>query len=459
METWFYNYAPTTQNKPASDWTTDTLKSQHAGDLFYNTSNGYTYRWTGTAWARIKDNDINTAMTAASKAQDTADGKRTVFTSQPTVPYDEGDLWASGGDDGKTLMVCVKSRVTGSFTSSEWVKANDSDLNAFAKTIEESLKGIRDQLDKKAETWYQATDPSTSWTTDDAKKEHKGDLWYNTSNNQTFFWNGTKWDKQDVPTEVFDKIDGKSSIYVSKPASYEERDLWILEAAYTLGGVAYSKGELVVATKSNASFSAADWTKKVKYTDDTVANAAKKAAEEAKKAADTAQTNVTNLGKTVTSNKKAFDNYVTDGYLEPSEIAAMAQDSKRLEDAFAAAEKSYTEVKEAAVLKDTKELTDLNTAFVTLSTAKTELIKYLSDISARYNAANTEEKATIVSAVGTKFTNFQSAYSAFYDKLGLANAYITSKIYGDLKQNITDLLVTSTSRMRSVRLQILMAVL
>ena len=439
VETWFYNYAPTTQNKPASDWTTDTLKSQHAGDLFYNTSNGYTYRWTGTAWARIKDNDINTAMTAASKAQDTADGKRTVFTSQPTVPYDEGDLWASGGDDGKTLMVCIKSRTNGSFTSSEWVKANDSDLNAFAKTIEESLTGIQDQLDKKAETWYQSTDPSTSWTTDDAKKKHKGDLWYNTSNNQTFFWNGTKWDKQDVPTEVFDKIDGKSSIYVSKPASYEERDLWILEAAYTLGGVAYSKGELVVATKTNASFSAADWTKKVKYTDDTVANAAKAAAEKAQKAAETAQTNVTNLGKTVTTNKKAFDSYVTDGYLEPSEIAAMAQDSKRLEDAFAAAEKSYTEVKGAELLKNTKELTDLKTAFTTLSTAKTELVTYLSDISARYNAANTEGKAIIVSAVGTKFTNFQSAYSAFYDKLGLANAYITSKIYGDLKQNITDL--------------------
>ena len=438
VETWFYNYAPTTQNKPASDWNTDTLKSQHAGDLFYNTSNGYTYRWTGTAWARIKDNDINTAMTAASKAQDTADGKRTVFTSQPTVPYDEGDLWASGGDDGKTLMVCVKSRVTGSFTSSEWVKANDSDLNAFAKTIEESLKGIRDQLDKKAETWYQATDPSTSWTTDDAKKEHKGDLWYNTSNNQTFFWNGTKWDKQDVPTEVFDKIDGKSSIYVSKPASYEERDLWILEAAYTLGDVAYSKGELVVATKTNASFSADDWTKKVKYTDDTVANAAKAAAEKAQKAAETAQTNITNLGKTVTTNKKAFDSYVTDGYLEPSEIAAMAQDSKRLEDAFAAAEKSYTEVKGAEVLKSTKELTNLNTAFATLTTAKTELVTYLSDISARYNAANTEGKATIVSAVGTKFTNFQSAYSAFYDKLGLANAYITSKIYGDLGVVIGD---------------------
>lgn len=173
-------------------------------------------------------------------------------------------------------------------------------------------------------------------------------------------------------------------------------------------------------------------------TDDTVANAAKKAAEDAQKAAQTAQTDITNLGKTVTDNKKEFDNYVTDGYLEPSEIAAMAQDSKRLEDDFAAAQKSYNEVKNAEVLKDTKELTDLNTAFATLTTAKTELVTYLSDISTNYNKADTNGKATIVSAVGTKFTNFQSAYSAFYDKLGLANAYITRKIYGDLGVVIGD---------------------
>lgn len=173
-------------------------------------------------------------------------------------------------------------------------------------------------------------------------------------------------------------------------------------------------------------------------TDDTVANEAKKAAEDAQKAAQTAQTDITNLGKTVTDNKKEFDNYVTDGYLEPSEIAAMAQDSKRLEDDFAAAQKSYNEVKNAEVLKDTKELTDLNTAFATLTSAKTELIKFLSDISKRYNETDTDGKAAIVSAVGMKFTNFQSAYSAFYDKLGLANAYITRKIYGDLGVVIGD---------------------
>lgn len=173
-------------------------------------------------------------------------------------------------------------------------------------------------------------------------------------------------------------------------------------------------------------------------TDDTVANAAIKAAEDAQKAAQNAQKDITILGNTVTGNKKEFDNYVTNGYLEPSEIAAMAQDSKRLEDDFAAAQKSYNEVKEAEVLANTNELIDLKTAFDTLTTAKTELVTYLSDISARYNKADTNGKATIVSAVGTKFTNFQSAYASFYDKLGLANAYITRKIYGDLGVVIGD---------------------
>lgn len=311
IETWFYEGEPTLTNAPASSWTTDKDKDTHLGDLYYDNKTGKAYRFAKDGntykWTIITDTDIAKALSDASKAQETADGKMKVFSTQPTPPYQLGDIWvnATYPSDGSTY----KNEV------------------------------LRCQTNKAA----------------------------------------------------------------------------------------------------GSQFVIGDWIKASRYTDDTVANAAKKAAEDAQKAAETAQTNITNLGKTVTGNKKAFDNYVTDGYLEPSEIAAMAQDSKRLTDDFAAAEKSYNEVKDAEVLKDTKELTDLNTAFATLTTAKTELVNYLSDISSRYNASDTEGKATIVSAVGTKFTNFQSAYSAFYDKLGLANAYITSKIYGDLKQNITDL--------------------
>ena len=310
IETWFYEGVPTLSNKPASDWKTDKDKNIHLGDLYYDNKTGKAYRFAKDVnvykWTIITDTDIAKALSDASKAQETADGKMKVFSAQPTPPYQLGDIWvnATYPSDGSTY----KNEV------------------------------LRCQTDKKA----------------------------------------------------------------------------------------------------GSQFAIVDWIKASKYTDDTVANAAKKAAEDAQKAAQTAQTNITNLDNTVTTNKKAFDNYVTDGYLEPSEIAAMAQDSKRLEDAFAAAEKSYNEVKGAEVLKSTKELTALNAAFSTLSTAKKELVNYLSDISSRYNAADTNVKATIVSAVGTKFTNFQSAYSAFYDKLGLANAYITSKIYGYLGVVIGD---------------------
>lgn len=318
IETWFYEGVPTLTNAPASSWTTDKDKDTHLGDLYYDNKTGKAYRFAKDGntykWTIIADTDIAKALSDASKAQETADGKMKVFSTQPTPPYQVGDIWVN--------------------------------------------------------------------------------------------------------------------------------------ATYPADGSTYKNEVLRCQTLKAAGspFAIADWIKASKYTDDTVANAAKTAAEKAQKAAEKAQGDISKLGTTVTDNKKAFDNYVKDGYLEPSEIAAMAQDSKRLEDDFAAAQKSYNEVKDAEVLKGTKELTDLNTAFATLTTAKKELIKYLSDISARYNAADTNGKATIVSAVGTKFTNFQSAYSAFYDKLGLANAYITSKIYVNLGVVIGD--VTSLAYLK-----------
>ena len=302
-------------------------------------------------------------------------------------------------------------------------------------TLEETFKDIQKQFDRKAETWYQAEDPSIAWETDLEKSEHKGDLWYNTTNGETSYWNGSSWQKQDIPDAVFDMIDGKSSIYVSKPSSYEECDLWILEAAYTLGGVAYTKGELVTAIRSNTTFNAADWTKKVIYTDDTEAKKAQASIKET-------QTNLTNLGNTVKSNRDAFDKFTEDGYLDSSEIAAIAQDSKRLEDAFAAAEKSYNEVASSDVLSGTSQLTDLKAAFGTDTTgllgAKKELIAYIADIVTRYNAADSDGKKNINSRVATLYDNFQAAYDTFYNKLGLASAYITSTIIGKLNAVIGD---------------------
>lgn len=352
--------------------------------------------------------------------------------------------------DSSTKQMSVKAKISAKST------VDGKELSQYFKKIAE----LQNQVDGAIETWFYegvptlANAPAISWKTDKDKEIHLGDLYYDNKTGKAYRFakdsNTYKWTiitDTDIAKALSDArmaqetANGKMKVFSVQPTTpYQVGDIWV-NATYPSDGSTYKNEVLRCQTNKAAGsqFAIGDWIKASKYTDDTVANAAKKAAEDAQKAAQTAQTDIKNLGNTVTDNKKEFDNYVTDGYLEPSEIAAMAQDSKRLEDDFAAAQKSYNEVKDAEVLKDTKELTDLTSAFTDLSDAKKELIKYLSDISKRYNETDTNGKAAIVSAVGTKFTNFQNAYSAFYDKLGLANAYITRKIYGDLKQNITDL--------------------
>lgn len=352
--------------------------------------------------------------------------------------------------DSSTKQMSVKAKISAKST------VDGKELSQYFKKIGE----LQNQVDGAIETWFYEgvptleNAPAISWKTDKDKEIHLGDLYYDNKTGKAYRFakdsNTYKWTiitDTDIAKALSDArmaqetANGKMKVFSVQPTTpYQVGDIWV-NATYPSDGSTYKNEVLRCQTNKAAGsqFAIGDWIKASKYTDDTVANAAKKTAEDAQKAAQTAQTDIKNLGNTVTDNKKEFDNYVTDGYLEPSEIAAMAQDSKRLEDDFAAAQKSYNEVKNAEVLANTKELTDLNTAFATLTSAKTELVTYLSDISKRYNETDTNGKAAIVSAVGTKFTNFQSAYSAFYDKLGLANAYITSKIYGDLKQNITDL--------------------
>jgi len=324
VETWYFNYTPTTTNKPASDWDTAEKKQAHAGDLFFNTTTGEAYRWTGNAWSIIKDSDIIKALKDAANAQDTADGKRRVFMTQPTTPYDEGDLWVKDTADGKQLYVCIKSRATGNFDATEWVVSDDAGLNAFSDAVQNALKGIKDQLDQKAETWYQSTDPAAAWATPEERAEHKGDLWYDTNTGKTYYYDGSTWQFQNVPVDVFDKIDGKSSIYVSKPSSYRINDLWILEQAYTLTGVGYSKGELVTATATSSTFNANHWTKKVRYTDNTLALQAKQAADAAKAAADNAQADAT-------AARNRLNAWAADGTISPTEKQSIKDEIARID--------------------------------------------------------------------------------------------------------------------------------
>lgn len=238
-------------------------------------------------------------------------------------------------------------------------------------------------------------------------------------------------------------IADKRRIFGSQPVPpYDVNDMWV-NATYPNDGSTY-KNEILKCSTAKAEgekFDIADWKLASKYTDDTVAEEAKKAAEKAQAEIKTTQSNLNALGTTVSNNKKAFDVFTSDGYLDSSEIAAIAQDSKRLEDDYNAAVESYNNVVGSKFLldKDGKETTyktDLVSAKATLDSAKNKLITFLSDIVSRYNASDSNEKAAIKAAAVQHYTNFTNAYKAFYDKLGVANNYITSNLFDGLNTKL-----------------------
>lgn len=184
ITTWFYDNDPAMNLPPVTDWDTDKKKDVHLGDIYYNTVKGYAWRFMKSgstySWERITDTDITKALADAAKAQDTANSKRRVFYSEPSVPYDAGDLWVQGSD-GDILRCAQAKTSTGSYNRNDWILASkytdDSALTTWIKgDFATTIQGLEEGLvDAKIETYYQTTDPSTEWPTD-KKMEHKGDL-------------------------------------------------------------------------------------------------------------------------------------------------------------------------------------------------------------------------------------------------------------------------------------------
>ena len=151
IDTYYFDYDPNNSNYPASEWTTASERQKHVGDLFFWESKGFTYRYmkvdTSFQWVRVKDADIESAMQKASTAQDTADGKRRVFTSTPTPPYDVGDLWTQGSTGD--LMRCKTTRTSGNYNSSDWVLATKYTDDTVANKAMADIKVLQDMIELK----------------------------------------------------------------------------------------------------------------------------------------------------------------------------------------------------------------------------------------------------------------------------------------------------------------------
>ena len=158
IDSYFYDYDPTLDNYPTVTWTTDYDKESHLGDTFTNNKSGDSWRWGlvdgSYQWIYIEDTATKKALSTASKAQDTADGKRRVFVgvSAPSVPYDKGDLWSRGSD--YTLLVCEVSKTSSqSYSESDWGYADNTEkLNEEMKTLVNNTKSELEQSVLDAES-------------------------------------------------------------------------------------------------------------------------------------------------------------------------------------------------------------------------------------------------------------------------------------------------------------------
>lgn len=294
VEQYFYNYDPTLENWPAMSWKDDTTKKAHNGDLFYNTNSKKGWQWTYNeetktgSWVEVTDKETLDALEAASKAQDTGDGKRQVFTADaskgehPEPPYDVGDLWFNGED----ILVCTVARTASDkYNTSDWVKkdsyASKDDMKDYVNGV---TKDMQDQIDSKAEQHFYAYDPTLdnepakSWTTDEEKEKHVDDLFYNTETGKAYrFMKGDdgsyKWElvqDEDVTnaleaaSKAQDTADGKRRVFTSDASKdehpdppYDEGDLWYTGAEVLVCGKPKAKGE---------AYDTGDWGKKDNYT-------------------------------------------------------------------------------------------------------------------------------------------------------------------------------------------------
>ena len=425
---WYYDYEPTVDNAPANTWNTDELRSEHIGDIFYDIKNNHSYRWTGTTWIQIKDADFNEAMKAANEADkkaesagDLADSKRRIFYSDttPTKPFDKGDLWIKQVDDKTETWV---------YNGTDWVKSEDKDLADFSAAINEELAGIKGQLDGKAETWYQVDDPSTDWTD---KASHEGDIWYNTSNGTTNYWNGSAWEQMNIPKDVFDTIDGKSSIFVDSyvdakagtgviSKGYKERDLWILPEDATINSVKYYKGDMLTAVSKNTNFDETNWKKKVRYVGPTELN----------NAIDVVNEKINTINNiTIPGINNKFNEFIEDGVLDSSEKARLTDLLNQASNEVAAVIDQVNNITTSKYLtNDNANKGKLEEANAVMKTAWTEYKNLINTLI----AANTEITKVNIGEANTKYRNLQEKIKTVKQYLAICQADILSGMGTDI---------------------------
>lgn len=126
----------------------DTNNDDRVGDLWYRTTDGFLFRWSGVVtvpnrtWDRIQDEDIITAISDAATAQSTADGKITSwYSDEPpwangsTHDLEEGDYWIDTNDYQRPWRWNSASKTWNDVTPIQGISGGQATGGSLAATL------------------------------------------------------------------------------------------------------------------------------------------------------------------------------------------------------------------------------------------------------------------------------------------------------------------------------------
>ena len=164
---WFVADGGDPTTTPITQPTSTTERTRHLGDMFYDNSTGYAFRFSRDGnngdfeWVEITDSAVIEALRKASEAFNLADTKNKVFITSaghlPPYPWKEGDLWvnATYPSDGSTysndILKCTHDRTTNG-SISDWTLASKYTDDTLVEHYMDILAGgsSPSRLDKEA---------------------------------------------------------------------------------------------------------------------------------------------------------------------------------------------------------------------------------------------------------------------------------------------------------------------
>ena len=336
-------------------------------------------------------------------------------------------------------------------------QAKDALKNFVNGEYLDDIQTLKRQIDQSAQTHMQSTDPSEEWTEEDVRHTHISDIWWNNSDTEI---NGVPagataiyqskdgeyyWKVTPVPKSLFDEIDGKARLFVSKPEKYSKNDIWILESEYTIDSIVYPIGTIVIATESSDTFVATHWEKKDTYADvgfvseeiqkvkeelDEAVEAAQEAADAAGKLASAASGQADEALKLANDLQQASNNLLelytgladtkvgTDEYNQT--VAELVEESSRIEGVASGAQKLANEANNAATAAMQKAVTAQTQA----EEAKNTLANWSADnIISPFEKQSVSDELAFIKADKDDIDNQKETYEVD-DETTLYNTYV-----------------------------------